>query len=223
MRLKHYYHLYAAGQWLEPLNEHLDALRDSGLDQEMGEMQVGIVGPPHTRVGAIRHLTDSGIPFSVCAEANTGWEQVTMDVMYDDCMQSEEPFFCLYAHTKGAQYGPPLYPDGVQRPWRRTMTKWNVTEWRQAVHHMSEGAAGCGCLWQSANVDNYAALWMYAGNFFWFNSKFVKEHDDVLRPMHNSRYDAEVWVGQLAKHGDMKVTWASPIEKDPLMAWNDGT
>jgi hypothetical protein len=51
MKLIHYYHIYCGGggQWQLILNQHMMALCNYGLIENLDEIRVGIVGPPEQR------------------------------------------------------------------------------------------------------------------------------------------------------------------------------
>jgi len=82
MTIHHFYHVYADGGWREPVTEHLQAIKQSGLDEYLNGFHVGIVGSGNNRVQVIEELDKSGLPYSICAEAEDGWEQVTMNRLH---------------------------------------------------------------------------------------------------------------------------------------------
>ena len=53
MRLAHFYHCYAGGDWRDAVTEHLAALDESGFDGYLG---VGIVGPLEQRREALNQI-----------------------------------------------------------------------------------------------------------------------------------------------------------------------
>lgn len=189
LHIRHYYHVYADGAWQEPLAEHMEALQSSGLLDEIQHVNVGIVGSPDNRLAVCVALINLGIPFVIVAEADEGWEQVTLNVIYYDS-QILSSAYVLYAHTKGAAN--PEYP--IQAPWRRVLTKWNVTHWRDNVAALDSGAGSSGCIWMLPENRAHLNWGFYAGNFWWARS------DDLARtspPVCGTRWDAEVWIGSL--------------------------
>lgn len=44
MTIDHFYHVYAGGQWRQPVEEHIQALNQSGLIDQIASMFVGYVG-----------------------------------------------------------------------------------------------------------------------------------------------------------------------------------
>ena len=94
--IRHYYHVYADGYWHTPVAEHLDALAESGLKPHL---TVGVVGEPANRRAVRVALRFAGVARWI--EANTGWEQVTLDALRQDAASHDDPV--LYAHTKGTR------------------------------------------------------------------------------------------------------------------------
>jgi hypothetical protein len=74
MIYEHWFHIWAAGDWREPLAEHLLAFNQYGYD---GRFNVGIVGEPHQRVEALDelHWTRKS---DLVIEAKRGCERVTI-------------------------------------------------------------------------------------------------------------------------------------------------
>lgn len=143
MNLYHFYHVYADGDWKPIVDEHLRALRSSGLYDVLGAFNVGIVGQPAQR-DAVRDMIERHcMRYSVVAEADEGWEQITVNalVRWSAEPTSKRNGVVLYAHTKGAAF-PGKFPDR----WRRAMTNRVVRDWRSITSAFFTGqwdTAGC--------------------------------------------------------------------------------
>lgn len=186
--MKHYYHIYADGNWQLPLREHIQALTNSGLLENLnGPINVGIVGLPHNRKQVRRTLREYDVDFAVVAQALQGWEQMTLDVLHAHAQREDE--FILYAHTKGATGDAPL-----QDAWRRALTYGCVTLWQSNVLNLEGGAGTSGCL-----LNQYMAgqVPYYAGNFWWATSSTIRT---IGVCANTSRFDAEVWIGEAKPH-----------------------
>lgn len=188
----HAYHVFAAGDWAEPVTEHCRALTGYGLYDELDTLIVGFVGSPE-QVAAVRCTLDVLVPkYQVCAVAETGWEQVTLDPLYDFVQDHDGPL--LYAHTKGASR-----KDPVDLPWRRMMTYHNIVNWRNPVAALEAGKAIAGCYWVQgapSSVPGFGHSGMFGGNFFWTTGELLRRN---VRPGMESRYAAEHWLGQLSE------------------------
>lgn len=177
MELRHYYHIFADGQWEVALKDHINALKSSGLYDAIPEINVGIVGHPINRNDVVDFLDIKNIKYTIVNEENSGWEQVTL-VKLRQSAEETPPHKILYAHTKGA-----ANPSPINTYWRTDMTKEVVDKWRSAT-----------CLLE--DHDAVGAFWIpkhkfFAGNFWWANSDFISRLDD---PAKNSRWDAESWM-----------------------------
>ena len=188
MKLIHYYHIYADGKWTTPVKEHLSAYVDSGLARHC-ELRLGIVGNPANREDVKNTISRSKVSFEVHSEAPEGWEQITLDRI-----DLSEDARILYCHTKGA-----AFQNSLSVPWRRSMTKGLVTNWRFPVYILEMGIPERGI----PHFDAVGCYWMpfnggpprhFSGNFWWANTDYLRR---LPRPCAaTSRWDAEMWVGQ---------------------------
>src|ERR1035437_714731 len=112
MRLRHYFHVFAVKEWKSIVAEHIDALASSGLAAEVHPLRLGIVGDKDERKEVFRYCS-SRMPTLVVAQADEGWEQVTMAELEKDDGSWDA---VLYAHTKGVNV-PSLWND----MWRQSM------------------------------------------------------------------------------------------------------
>lgn len=178
----HFYHLYAAGEWREPVAEHLAALEDGRYD---GSFHVGLVGPPERRADALDELRCIRPPDSVI-EADDGWEQVTLHPLRAYALK--HPGVIIYAHTKGA-----ANPNQINARWRRAMSFHVIVNWRTYVDQLGAGYDAIGCHWLTPDQYPGAVETPYFGGTYWMASA------DYLRRLPvcatTSRHDAEMWIG----------------------------
>lgn len=175
MKLKHYYHMYVDGHWQVPYDEHIRALTDSGLLEQLDFVGIGMVGTDSNRSHVKKFLPEK---FTVVAEAGSGWEQVTHTPLSKDTV---EPSKILYAHTKGAAN---YRPD--QDVWRREMTDGVVYHWKECVDLLDDHDA-VGCRWRRDPWRHYS------GTFWWATSSYIS----TLAPISYVRRDtAEAWIGE---------------------------
>lgn len=182
-----YYHVYADGNWTQPASEFLLALKESGLEGEVGNIYIGLVGHPLKRDYARRWFEDR-IPTKVVGESDTGWEQTTLLPLYEDACHTPEPYIILYAHTKGSSA-----PSMLNHQWRRDMVDELVYGWRKAVVWLDKYPT-VGIYWMPK-------LRFFAGNFWWATSEFIS---DMLPPLNDSRHQAESWHRDRYTKGNFK-------------------
>jgi hypothetical protein len=187
----HWYHVYAAGNWRQPVEEHCRALTQYGLFDELDGLFVGYVGTDEQIAAAHAALTPFG-RWHECARAEQGWEQVTLDAMYDFVQHHDG--LVSYAHTKGASRN-----EGVDLQWRRGMTYHNFVTWQRPVAALEAGKTIVGCNWicgGPSSVPGYGTGGMFGGNFWWTRAEHLRRN---VPPGHESRFAAEHWLGQLSE------------------------
>lgn len=176
-RIVHYYHIYAQGLWKVPVYEHLVALTSSGLSEVIDSFNIGLVGSPEKRQEVIDYLIKEGCDFNIVAESDKGWEQETLDKLYEESL-SAPPFKVIYAHSKGASN-----PSRASVAWRQDMTEGVVGMWKVAVELLDNHDA-VGIFWIRAHK-------MFGGNFWWANSSHIAT---LGYPCKKDRFGAERWL-----------------------------
>lgn len=180
MRLTHFYHVFADGDWKTPAREHFDALEASGLMGELDGIFLSVVGSRENRVKVARAL-----PGVIVAEADEGWEQVTLQKLHQFCQNDDGAVF--YAHTKGA-----WAQSELARQWRVSMTHDTVTRWRECVDALQRVQAA-GPYWLTSHEPEHAEhRYFFAGNFWWARADYLRT---LPKPLTATRYQAEGWVG----------------------------
>lgn len=180
----HFYHWYASGAWTAPVREHFAALSAVRFP---GQVNVGLVGSPADRNVARERLVFLWPGAEICAEADTGYEEVTLSVLRSWALSAAPTSPVLYAHTKGAYNQGPL-----NARWREGMTSVVVGQLEACVASLAEADA-VGCNWLSAEtVAGYADRPCFGGNFWWATAGYAAT---LSEPTNTSRYDAEAWIG----------------------------
>ena len=194
-KLHHFYHIYADGQWEEPVSEHIKALRKWSLIDNLASFKVGIVGADHNRTAVIQYLINERINFDVIAQADTGWEQVTQIPMYNFAQSNDG--YVLYAHSKGSSS-----PEQPNKSWRRSMTYYNVGQWQIAVQKLNDGFDAVGQHWMrpSHHSVEHRGSPFFGGTFWWTSFEHIRK---MLAPPVFNRHDAEGWIGYVCGE-DMK-------------------
>jgi hypothetical protein len=191
----HYYHAYLVGEWRPVLVRHLDVLVDSGLSERLDRpLQLGLVGPAELRRQAAETCAGR-VPTEVVAEADKGWEQVTLGVLHAAAATFDPADGVLYAHTKGVS-------NGRCDVWRENITRGVVAGWRECVRQLSEHEA-VGCYWLPRTVGSF-----FAGNFWWARASLLRR---MAPPGNSYRLLAESWMNTAFPDVyDMAAGW--PLE-----------
>jgi hypothetical protein len=174
----HFYHIYADGFWEDPVNSHIDALKVSDLYNFFDNFYIGIVGSQENRNMVIEKLKELDVDFSIVAEADAGWEQVTMNKIPN--LIKDKNGWVFYAHTKGSHD-----PSKINIAWRKSMTYHNIIQWQEKVRpHFNDDIDTIGCHW----CDN--AFW--GGTYWWAKMSYLNSLD---MPLIDNRWCAEEWIG----------------------------
>lgn len=188
----HYYHLWAGqiGNVWEPVaEEHFASLKAAGFT---GDVRVGIVGllPQRIRVKGWLDYTWPG--WDLAAEADYGYEQVTLLALHTAAQEMPANTPVFYAHTKGT-----ARVSAHQDLWRRCMQEACVARWGLCVAKLAEGYDVTGAHYLIPD-GRAVGVPMIAGNYWWATSGYIAGLP-LLR--HRDRYDAEAWIGL----GDARV------------------
>ena len=180
MTLWHFFHIYADGQWQEPVSEHLGALQQSGLADNLDGIYYGLVGAPKAR-DTVKQV----MPGTCVAEADKGWEQVTLDSLRE--FSKDHNGLVLYGHTKGA-----WSQSALAAQWRRSMILDNVWRWREAVAGLQDRDVA-GSHWLKSNDKEHEDhKYFFGGNFWWAHLSYIRS----LPPLKwEHRHQAEGWIG----------------------------
>lgn len=181
----HFYHFFAGESqaWRRIAGEHFTALREAEFD---GPVFIGLVGHPGMRIWA-RNWLDSVWPgWSCVAEADYGYEQVTLTWLHDYAQDIPPDVPVLYAHTKGAWRQTPH-----QDFWRQCMQDTVVRDWRLCLEKLDEGYDCVGAHWLKPDGVKIGTP-MFAGNFWWASAGYLAGLPPVMT---RDRWDAEAWVG----------------------------
>jgi hypothetical protein len=173
----HFYHCFSGGSWFNPLKEHINSLVESNLYENINEFFIGFVGDKNRINESIQYLNSRKIKFSICAQEDEGFEQLTHQAMYN--FSKENDGNVLYAHTKGS-----YNVDPERDQWRKNMTKYNVNYWRKNIQLLQR--------YDSVGWDLRSVKYVfYAGNFWWTKLSVIRRLDP---PSHDDRWSAEYWL-----------------------------
>jgi hypothetical protein len=184
-KIHHFYHLWLGGSWLEIFHSHLTALINHGLMAKLDIMHIGLVGDLNEREIAKRFLDAMNVKYKIVAETDIGYEQITQTALLEFSKHNEG--YVLYAHNKGASD-----PSDINVSWRKSMTYHNIVQWRTAISHLTDKDA-VGCHWLTHDCYPIISTPYFAGTFWWTHLSIIRE---LGYPNNNSRYDAEIWLGQ---------------------------
>ncbi len=175
MNLAVFFHVYAAGNWREPLSEFIQAL--DGTTPYPGPIRVGLVGTADERDEVERYLT-TWRDYEVVAAEDEGYEQLTLTEVARYARENDGAV--LYAHTKGAARA-----YGIQRAWRRETTREVVAPWKANLEYLRTHDV-LGSSWQYEWKGGFAA------NFWIARCDYLR----TLPLFERRRTSAETWIAK---------------------------
>jgi hypothetical protein len=186
------------------VQQQMDAACVSGLAHEASHFVIGINGGEESRPFAEMLLPRRAIKVYHGLESRA--ENLTI-VELEKWLPSHPGWNVLYFHAKGCTHPPgDPYGEGVSGPWRDTMTRYLVMGWRNCVLDLESGFESVGCHFLTGMADGTQNIW--AGNFFWATSDFLMTLPSIYKrdrikvsgiAAAESRYEAEVWIGNGAR------------------------
>lgn len=185
--IHHFYHIFCDGQWLQPVSEHVRALKEYGLYENLTSLHIGFVGKRENQLAAHQYIQSQGLVYAIADEQTSGWEQTTQIPMWE--FSKKNGGLMLYAHSKGASD-----PSAVNIRWRRSMIWHNVINWEFAVEKLIDHEM-YGCHWIQPLVsmpEHKKGNWMFAGTFFWGHCETIARFP---RPALTHRHEAEGFCG----------------------------
>lgn len=174
--IHHFYHLYTGGQWKEAVDDHLNALINYGLYEKLKSFQIGIVGEKENIENVKKYLLEKNIKYTICNEERSGYEQVTLNKLYEFSLQNDG--YVFYAHTKGStNLAADLH--------RKCMLYYNIYYWKEIQNLLDNkfDAIGCYYIKQSCSCgvhhinNEHLVHNVYNGNFWWIKLDVIKKGD----------------------------------------------
>jgi hypothetical protein len=179
--------------------EQIGLLRESGLLDESQEVRICTHYDENSYSNLKYDLSKyNNITFKHFGIEYKDWYEYTTCLdLQRECEESEEDFYALYLHNKGAFTRTP-----GNYNWRKYMQYFCVERWEECVQKLDEGYDTCGASFLTDEpIHPY-----YAGNFFWAKSSYINKCKRLVTPPENDfkdqfghgyslRFDLEIWHG----------------------------
>lgn len=182
------------------VKEQMGIAAASGLIDSCSQLTVGINGGKESDEFA--NLVLPAKARRVLHGLNSKAENLTL-VELEKWIPGHEDWNVLYFHAKGCTHPPgDSYGDNVSAPWRKTMDRYLVQNWRNCVADLESGYESVGCHFMRGMCDGTQNIW--AGNFWWAQASYLRILPSIYRRERikvsgiaaaESRYEAEVWIG----------------------------
>lgn len=188
-----FYHVLLVNHWREVVTEAITAIKTSGLHAETTTIYVGCLGTTEEFESCKQLFKDNGIENTEFyhSENIEEYEFFTLKVMKLVCDLSPL-FYGFYIHSKGISYkADPEKKAG--KVWRDYMLHWVIKEWRMNYKAMNLKFAGydlCAVKIIPKRVSPSESTHA-SGNYFAFNSEYIKSLKPVEDVDCTNRFDAE--------------------------------
>lgn len=190
MTIKGFYHICMINHWQEIVNIQLDCMIKSGLYDKSECIYVGAVGSiqEYEKMKKLSHRYKKLI-LSVYDTNLLRYEFLTLNQLWVHACKDRK-FFGFYIHTKGVSF--PGNEGG--KYWLDYMNYYNLTTWDEARKKLFEGYDICGVKLRT-DQDSPAYKLHYSGNFWWFDSIYIRSLRCPLFMNQRDRFEAEMWIG----------------------------
>lgn len=117
------------------------------------------------------------------------FEFPTISLLYNHCLTHD----CLvwYTHSKGVwntKSWHPVYGSSVE--WRHSMEKSILINWKTCVEILlKHNKDTCGY-----GLQTWDGHWIYAGNFWWAKSSYIRTLKNPIKMNLKDRFDSERWI-----------------------------
>jgi hypothetical protein len=184
-----FFHIYADGNFIiESLNDFIPVFKKI----KPIKLFIGIVGNQDNRTKIKNILNSENIIYEICDEQENGWEQVTINKIYEFSLNNDSKFF--YCHTKGSGNF-----DEINIYWRRAMLQYNLEDISNILNLLNVyQAVGCylKIKWQCLCQKNHIDHTFFGGNFWWSSLAIIRE---LGLPEMDHRHCAEHYLGEILK------------------------
>lgn len=191
------YHIYCDTQWQSMVADQIASLKSSGLLERTTKLYVSCITMHDGDLEEIKRIIDSPkLEIIAHYETPLKYEYPALDFIR---MKSEQEN-CLfyYFHTKGITYQALETGDKAFirfkrniEAWRKMMEYFLFNKWRVAVNTLCQGYDTYGSYRLPPPPHPY---YLYAGNFWWARSKYIKQLPTFDLENIKERFFAEEWL-----------------------------
>lgn len=200
---------------LSVVQEQMEQLKKSGLEEAATEIHCGVNGGPESEVFAKTLLpTKAQITYHGLQSRS---ENLTL-VLMEKWVKTHPQWHVLYFHAKGSTHLEGSAYGSFAGNWRRRMMHYCVDNWRHCVKDL-ETYEAVGCHYLTGQGWDHSQHY-FAGNFYWVRSEFFATIPSIFTRKRikdsgigslESRYEAEVILGNGPRLPFIKNYYAGPM------------
>lgn len=195
MKIAVWYHCKIRGEGIPDeeaalviMASQMHVLKESGLAKEATTVNIGINGNDSDALLVGCFAPDQTVITTHGPEART--EIPTMKLL----RASLEPGWAvLYHHSKGVTHP----GDALYHRWLGNMQRVCISNWRDCIQALAQGAEACGCHWLTPEkFPGAVSSPFFGGTFWWARSDYLQKLPALPEPTWANRYEAESWIGR---------------------------
>ena len=187
-----YFHICCINNWKDIVSELLFKIKNSGLYNKIKEIKCIILGNYDDSIN------DPKINIIFRSNDISLAEKCSINLIYKDCIMSNEEFNILYIHSKGVKHLNNEFENNI-RDWREYMSYFNIYNFDVCLKELDN----CNAVGVNLQVSNDYHL-HYSGNFWWSKSSHIRNLNFINDDYYNS---PEFWVTSI--NGTYKSLWNS--------------
>lgn len=190
-----YFHVCCINNWKEIFSRLLFKIKNSGLYNVVKEIKCVVLGDDEG------FINDPKINIIFRSLNINLFEKKIINLLYDDCVNSNEEFKVLYIHTKGVRhFNNPKYEKNVY-DWTEYMSYFNIYNFNLCLNELNNSDS----VGVNLQASNDCPL-HYSGNFWWSKASHISKLNIITE--NNYSYNApEFWV--TSTNGIYKSLWNS--------------
>ena len=177
-------HVYMINNYYAIFTEQVDLIYKSGLYDRCQFIFVGCLGSKKDKL-RLEHSVKEYSKYKFSAIGNRDMFEFYTLRYLKETVNNNPDFYGFYIHSKGVSW-----PNNVGgKHWRDYMNYYTLVRWKDNVTNLERGNDTCG-------VKLLGKQWPlhYSGNFFWFNSAYVKKLQEIDSLNMKNRNNAEFWI-----------------------------
>jgi hypothetical protein len=185
-----FWHICMINDYIDVVKEQIVLMRDNSLYNACNKIFVSTLGSNES-LDDLKKLLQNFKKIEFCYyNCNIDqFEFPTLKKIFDESKDHSDPFYGFYIHSKGVSY--PGNEGG--KFWRDFMNYYIIENWNKNLDNLLLGYELSGVKLISERMPP-AGKMHYSGNFFWFDSEYVKTLQDVNELDKSNRYNAEMWI-----------------------------
>lgn len=186
--IKGFWHIAMMNNWKDVVREQLMILVNDGLYSACDTIYVSVGGSSREDGMALSKIIKGYDKISVVIVSElTEYEFPAISTM--KASAAREKFYGFYFHTKGVSKSNNIH----KRNWRNLLNHYVLRCWQKPYNKVTGAYDVAGANWKDSNADHPGH---FSGNFYWFDSEYIKRLPEITKLNRKDRFQAEMWISK---------------------------